>query len=162
MFVSDDLSGFTSSTPIPALSISPIHQFPFMEIASKTPVGQATATLGATKGLQPNSDATDNSSEAVIDPVLLASDVASSSLSQADQMTQMRRATLEQVPLKDLVTYTLSLEKKLEVYESQLLIQDMYCSKMQKKLYFKEIHVKTQKEQLADEGKCDMTAPEWI
>ena len=54
------------------------------------------------------------------------------------------------------------LEGKVDTLETQLLIQDRYCHASNKKLYTHEHKEKTGQQVLADGGKRDMTAPEWI
>lgn len=55
-----------------------------------------------------------------------------------------------------------NLESKILDYESQLVVQDLYCQKANQKLYTKEQKKKSKKEILADGGDRQMTGDAWL
>lgn len=55
-----------------------------------------------------------------------------------------------------------SLENQVVAYEAHILLQDLYCTKMQKKLYGKEQKKRSKREVLNDKGKHEYTSEEYM
>lgn len=142
--VSSDMSQFTSKTPVPPLAFSPLR------------------ILGT--GVQ--SAFTDMSSDLVIAPPPETTSQTLIPVPESNSTTSLTQAASSQVPRSptksELLARIQYLEEERSACHSQMLIQDLYCTKAQKKLYAKEQKTKSKRDMLLDKGRREYTHPAFM